>query len=60
MSAFGSIIASLSVLGAFLLAFFGMRFIIQAKGRHLKGWLMVGAALILLMNVYLLSLPIPS
>lgn len=60
MSDMASIIASVGVLGAFLLAFFGVRFLVQAKGKHLKGWLMVGAALILLMNVYLLSLPIPS
>ncbi|MGD8326863.1 MAG: hypothetical protein PVF65_08110 [Sphingomonadales bacterium] len=60
MSGFGSVIASIAILCAFGLVVFGIRMVWNAKGKHLKGWLMMGVALILLINVYLLSLPVPN
>ena len=55
----GTLAASLAVIGSFVLAFFGVKLLIKGKFRHLKGWLMLIAAFVLLMNVFLLTQPVP-
>lgn len=55
----GTIAASLAVIGSFILIAFGIRMLINAKFKNLKGWLMLIAAAVLLMNVFLLTQPAP-
>jgi hypothetical protein len=49
---------ALAVLAAFVLVFFGARLITKGGKDRLRGGLMIGAALVTLLNVYLYSRPL--
>ncbi|WP_174273497.1 hypothetical protein [Sphingomonas bacterium] len=59
MSGLSPILLSLAVLADFALAFGGVRLILRGRDR-IKGVLMLIAALVILGNILLWSLPLPS